>query len=158
MSTFTEVTRGFFGGFFAVWGLGMLSTFVQYPLLMAPFGATCVLLFAVPHSPLSKPKNVIGGHLLSGAIGLLILLLLGTNIWTMALGVGSAIAAMQIFKIIHPPAGATPLVIIMAGNTHLGFLLFPILFGCIFLVAAASILNAVINKWPKASAYKVKNN
>ncbi|MBQ4879099.1 HPP family protein [Pseudoalteromonas luteoviolacea] len=151
MSRLTDITKGFMGGFLGVWGLGMLSSLVHHPILMAPYGATCVLLFAVPHSPLSRPKNVIGGHCLSATIGLIMLFLLGSSLLSMAIGVGLAIALMQLFKVVHPPAGATPLVIIMAGNTHIDFLLFPVLSGCLFLVALASLLNLTYVKWQKTT-------
>ena len=78
---------------------------------MAPFGATCVLLFSVPNSPLSQPANVIGGHLVSTAIGLLLHAMLPVEWWSLGLAVGLAIAAMAVLRVTHPPAGADPLVV-----------------------------------------------
>ncbi len=84
---------------------------------MAPFGATCVLLYAVSPSPLAQPHNVILGHFISAFIGLLFLKLFGINTISIALSVGCAIAVMQLLRCVHPPAGANPLVILLTANT-----------------------------------------
>lgn len=146
----TELLRGFIGGFIGILGLGLLSTLVNQPMLMAPFGASCVILFAASGSPFAQPRNVIGGHFVSTLIGLIALYTLGDNMAVMATSVGLAIAAMQFFRVVHPPAGANPLVIIMAGTYGFDFLVFPVLFGSIFLVGTASFINniGVASKWP----------
>ena len=145
-----EIFRGLLGGFISIFGLTVLTDITTYPMLMAPFGATCVILFAASASPLAQPRNVIGGHLVSAFIGLLALYLFGNSALVMAFSVGAAIAAMQFFRVVHPPAGANPLVIIMAGISGFDFLLFPVLLGSIFLVGVASVINniGIDNKWP----------
>ncbi|MBQ4852398.1 HPP family protein [Pseudoalteromonas sp. MMG012] len=147
---FIELLRGFVGGFVGILGLCFITSIAGYPLLMAPFGATCVILFAAAASPLAQPRNVIGGHFISALIGILALLTFGTNPWVMALSVGLAIVAMQFFRVVHPPAGANPLVILMAGSYHFDFLIFPVLIGSIFLVGIASLINNIglTKKWP----------
>ena len=57
------------GGFVAVALVGALTTYAHALLIMAPFGASCVLLFALPTSPLSQPANVIGGHVVAALCG-----------------------------------------------------------------------------------------
>lgn len=57
---------------------------------MAPFGATCVLLFAAPDTPLAQPRNVIGGHLVSGLVDLLFLKFIGAGPVEMGLALGVA--------------------------------------------------------------------
>ena len=57
------------GGAVGIFLLALISERGGSLLLMAPFGASCVLLFSVPASPLSQPLNVVGGHLVSSAIG-----------------------------------------------------------------------------------------
>ncbi|MDB5651400.1 MAG: rane protein, partial [Hyphomicrobiales bacterium] len=42
------------------------------PLLAAPMGASAVLLFAVPSSPLAQPWSIIGGNTISAVIGVLV--------------------------------------------------------------------------------------
>ena len=62
------------GGAGAIWLLAALTESLGQLLLIAPFGASCVLLFALPQSPLARPRNVIGGHVISALIGLLVLM------------------------------------------------------------------------------------
>ncbi|GIZ16513.1 hypothetical protein RCZ15_24140 [Capnocytophaga catalasegens] len=83
---------------------------------MAPFGATCVLAFGVPNSPLAQPRNIIGGHLISTLIELLCLYLPGNQWYSLALGVGLSIGIMQLTKTTHPPAGADPIVVILGAE------------------------------------------
>lgn len=124
------------GGFLAIALLAFFTEAASLPLLMAPFGATCVLLFAAPSAPLSQPLNVIGGHLVATAVGLVLNGLLPDSWWALALAVGCAIALMVALRVTHPPAGADPLVV-FAANPGVAFLLTPVLLGSIILVLAA---------------------
>lgn len=96
--------------------------------LIPSFGASCALVFGVPDSPFARPLSVIGGHVVSSAVGLAAMALLGHGIGAMAIGVGSAIAAMMATRTMHPPAGGDPLIII-ATSAAPTFLLAPILIG-----------------------------
>lgn len=120
------------------------------PLLMAPFGASAVLAFAVPDSPLSQPRNIIGGHVLGAAVGLSFMTFLGTSWWAMALAVATAIALMQVTKTLHAPAGADPLVV-MTAHASWSFILTPALGGSMILVLIALIFNNLIStrSYPK---------
>jgi CBS-domain-containing membrane protein len=109
---------------------------------MAPFGASCVLLFSVPESPLSQPKNVIGGHLVSSLVGVVFIYMWPVTPVTLALAVGLAITLMSLMKVTHPPAGADPIVIIL-GAKGFSFLLFPVLSGSILLVVVAFIFHRI---------------
>jgi hypothetical protein len=102
------------GGFIAILALASARAELCANLLIAPFGASCVLVFAIPQSPLAQPRNVIGGHLISMAAGLSVFGLLGQTPLAFALGVGLAIAAMLLTGTVHPPAGADPIVVILA--------------------------------------------
>ena len=106
-------------------------------LLIPSFGASCALVFGVPDSPFARPKSVIGGHLVSSAMGLAALWLFGAGPIAMALGVGMAIAAMMLTRTMHPPAGGDPLIVILAGATPV-FLLSPILAGTVLIVLAGA--------------------
>jgi CBS-domain-containing membrane protein len=70
-------------------------------MLIAPFGATCILAFGVPDSPLAQPRNIIGGHLIAGIVGLCCLYWVGDSIFSMSLGVGISFAIMQLTKTVH---------------------------------------------------------
>lgn len=120
--------------------LYIVSIYTKSVLIMAPFGATCVLLFGAPESPLAQPRNVIGGHLIAAAISVFLWKLLGDNWWVIVLGVGVTIAVMQITRTLHPPAGAGPLVIITS-HASWGFIFLPVLTGAIILVTCGVITN-----------------
>lgn len=128
------------GGCLAIAFVGALSALGLPPFLMAPFGASCVLLFSVPASPLSQPLNVVGGHLLTAAIGLAGAALLPDIWWAAALATGVAIALMALLRVTHPPAGANPLVI-FAAVPGWDFLVFPVLAGAVALVVVATLYH-----------------
>ena len=73
-------------------------------VLVASMGASAVLLFAVPHGLMSQPWNVIGGHLISALIGMLVHRLIADVALASALAVGLAISAMYYLRCLHPPA------------------------------------------------------
>ncbi|RJL20607.1 HPP family protein [Paracoccus siganidrum] len=133
------------GGTLAIWCLATVTQSLEQALLIAPFGASCVLLFALPSSPLARPRNVIGGHFLSALVGLLVLALAGDGTLACGIGVGLAIAVMQFTGTLHPPAGGNPLVVIMTGAGW-PFLVLPVLAGTIALVALAWAYHRAISR------------
>ncbi|OXT02928.1 HPP family protein [Notoacmeibacter marinus] len=138
--SFRSVILAGIGGLLAIAIIGALTIYSPSPLLMAPFGASCVLLFSLPASLLSQPANVIGGHLVASSIGLALRFMLPDVWWAAALAVGLAIAFMAIFRLTHPPAGADPLVI-FAADPALDYLFFPVLSGSCVLVLVASVFH-----------------
>jgi CBS-domain-containing membrane protein len=148
-----DMLRGFIGGSLSILALLLLGDWSGHLLIMAPFGASCVLLYAASQSPLAQPRNIIFGHLISAAIGLCFLKWLGVSYVSIAFSVGAAIACMQYFRCVHPPAGANPLVILLsAQQVHYdwSFLVFPVAIGACILVGIAYILNNLKTKhqWP----------
>lgn len=150
--SFLQLLKGLIGGTFGILCLCLLGHYSGVPWLMAPFGATCVILFAAPMSPLAQPRNVIGGHLITASVGLVALYGLGDSYIVMSLAVGVAIMAMQLLRAVHPPAGANPIAIILAGKSVVGlsFLFTPVLVGSVLLVVIASLVNNCGTKdgWP----------
>jgi len=128
------------GGAIGIFLLSVFTIGTGSPLLMAPFGASCVLLFAVPESPLSQPKNVIGGHFISALVGVVFVSLWVSSPLVLSIAVAVAITLMVLFKVIHPPAGADPIVILM-GSKGFSFLFFPVLSGSILLVLIAYVFH-----------------
>lgn len=151
-ASWRQLGNGLVGGTAGIFMLSVLGEYTGVPWLMAPFGATCVLLFAVPASPLAQPRNVIGGHIVTAFIGILVLYVAGSSSLALALAVGLAIMLMQALRVVHPPAGANPVVIILAGKSVIGlsFLITPVLIGSVGLVIIASIVNniGVTTPWP----------
>ena len=125
--------------------LTYLTSITSTELLMAPFGASCVLAFGVWNAPLSQPRNIIGGHLISTFIGLSIYHLFGNEYWTIALAVGMSIAIMMLTRTTHPPAGADPIVVIL-GAYSWSYLVTPVLVGSLVIVAFALFINNMSSK------------
>ncbi len=140
------------GGFATVAVLAALANASHLALLIPPFGASSVLLFALPSSPLAQPRNVIGGHLVAAFAGMIAVSAFGPALLAIAAGVGLAIAAMILTGTLHPPAGANPIVVglLMPGWS---FLIVPVLFGTVFLVAIAICWHRLFTRtaYPLAS-------
>jgi CBS domain-containing membrane protein len=85
------------------------------PLLVAPMGASAVLLFAVPSSPLAQPWSIIGGNTLSACAGLLVRLVIHDPVIGTAAAVALAIAVMSFTRCLHPPGGAAALTAVLGG-------------------------------------------
>ena len=127
----------------AIGGMAFVNDVIGLTVLMAPLGATCVLLFAAPQSPLSQPVNVIGGHMLAAAVGLGLHFAIPGSFWMAGLAVGLAVAAMVYLRIVHPPAGATALIAYLTAVSW-SFLLFPVALGSVALVAVATFYHRLM--------------
>jgi CBS-domain-containing membrane protein len=131
------------GGAIAISLAAWLTLTTGQPLLMAPFGASCFLMFVVPDNPVAQPRNVIGGHVISALVGMAVLTLVGSTWWAMGVGVGLAIIAMRLTHTNHPPAASDPLLILLnpLGAPGWGFVLTPVLAGAALVVAVALVFN-----------------
>lgn len=106
-------------------GIYSISLFSQYVLvtnydqlfLVGSFGATAVLIYGAPHVEYSQPRNLIGGHIISALVGITVYKLLPFDVaLASALAVSLSIAAMHITKTIHPPGGATALIVVIGSS------------------------------------------
>lgn len=131
------------GGFVTILAVAALSYASGAPLLVAPFGASCVLLFGAPNGPLSQPRNVVGGHLVATLVGLIMLHLFGAGMLAVSAAVGLSIVAMLLTDTLHPPAGADPIVLMLA-NAGWSFFFMPMLAGTLVLVLCALVFNNAI--------------
>ncbi|KPH63230.1 HPP family protein [Pseudoalteromonas porphyrae] len=113
--------------------------------LMAPFGATAVLVFGIPDSPLAKAKNVIAGHLITAFIAVVFVTYIGSDPISIAIATGLAITAMMLTKTVHPAAGANPILIISSGQSW-DFLIMPVLIGTVFIVVCGYLSTWLIVK------------
>jgi len=123
--------------------LALTGDAVGTPILIAAFGSSCVLVFLLPEAPLSQPVNVVGGHMVSALCGVAAHAFLPTAWWSLGLAVGAAMAAMAALRIIHPPAGGTPIAILLA-HEGWGYLLTPVLAGSLILTACALLYRALL--------------
>tara|TARA_B100000579_G_C22783544_1_gene830650 strand:- start:535 stop:1002 length:468 start_codon:yes stop_codon:yes gene_type:complete len=127
--------------------LTLLSYKTEYGIfLTTSFGSSMVLLYGYPNSLFSQPKNIFFGHLLSSLIGIILINYFPIPIYILIpLGVGMAILFMILFNIVHPPAGANPIIVIM-GGVHFEYLINPIITGTIIIIIFGIILNRFILK------------
>ncbi len=112
--TRAELGRGALGALLGILVCGAAARWVpggpeMLPYLVAPMGASAVLLFAVPASPLAQPWPVVGGNLISTVIGLTSHYVIGDVLVAAAVGVGVAIGVMMLLGCLHPPGGACAL-------------------------------------------------
>lgn len=115
-------------------------------LMIGSFGASAVLLYAAPRSPLAQPRNLLGGHVISAVVGVSAWLLFHkTPMLAQAVAVSSAIALMQLTRTLHPPGGATALIASLgsAEIQRLGFwyVIMPATLGPLVLLLIALLVN-----------------
>ncbi len=118
----------------ALIGIGLTGVISGYlfgqgphlPLIVAPMGASAVLLFAVPASPLAQPWSIIGGNTISAMMGIIAAYLIHDPIIAIGVGVSLAIGAMSFTRCLHPPGGAAALTAVLGGPVVAGWgFLFP---------------------------------
>ncbi|WP_394355455.1 HPP family protein [Meridianimarinicoccus sp. MJW13] len=138
-------------GLGALIGLGLTGLFLLSPqidtelglYLVAPFGASSVLLFAVPNSPLAQPWSAIVGNTVAAIVGVAVCLSVPDPALRIALAVGLAITATILCRAVHPPAGAVAMTAAMSpeaiAQQGFWFALVPIAVGTIALVVMAAI-------------------
>lgn len=130
------------GATFAISLVGVLAMLTGLPLLIAPFGATTVLLFGQPASPFSQPANIVGGYLTAAIIASAALSLFPGSWEAAAVAIGITIAVMATLRITHPPAGAIPLVA-FASHFDLLMLAVVIVAGSIMLIAIGVLYHLI---------------
>ena len=117
------------------------------PIIVASMGASAVILFFIPNSPLAQPWPFIGGQLCSAFIGMSCALNITETASSAAVAAGTSVLAMLILRCLHPPATATALAPVMAGDsiTSLGysFMLVPVGIN----VGLMIVLSVIINRW-----------
>lgn len=89
--------------------LAILSETSGEPFLIPPLAASMALVVGAPKLPLSQPRNVIGGQLVSALVGALVGLL-GHSLWLAAIAGALAMAAMMVCRAPHSPAAATAVI------------------------------------------------
>ncbi|MGD2117169.1 MAG: HPP family protein [Chromatiales bacterium] len=113
--------------------------------VVASMGASAVLLYAVPHGPLSQPWSVFGGHLVSAIVGVATVKLIADPFYAAPVAVGLAITGMYYLRCTHPPGGATALYAVVGGDAvhQLGFhyVLTPVMLNTTIILLVALLFN-----------------
>jgi CBS domain-containing membrane protein len=115
------------------------------PWLVAPMGASAVLVFAVPASPMAQPWPVVGGNTISALVGFAVGQALGHGAIACGLGVGLAIGVMSVTRSLHPPGGAAALTGVIGGSlvdsAGWWFPLAPVALNAVVLVAVGLLFH-----------------
>src|SRR5215831_7803643 len=102
-------TAGAAGGAIAIAAMEEFSSRADFPLMFVPFATSIVLVMGSPEIEAAQPRALIGGHLVASAVGLALVKITGPGPFAAAFAVGLAMAAMQVTRSFHPPAGIDPL-------------------------------------------------
>jgi len=145
--SYQQILLSYLGSFLGIAVLTYLTIHSGYPLIAAPFGATAVLVFAVPDSPMAQPRNVIGGSCIAAITCVSLVQLFGSEAWVMALAVATAIKLMQLTRTLHPPGGAIALLGVTS-QASWDFVWTPILAGSLVLVFCTIIFNNLVSGKP----------
>jgi CBS-domain-containing membrane protein len=139
-----------FGAAIAIFAMEWFSRASHYPLFIIPFATSIVLVIGSPEAEPAQPRALIGGHVVSTIVGLVLLKLTGPHAWAAAAAVGLAVLAMYLTGTFHPPAGINPLLVV---TNHLpwSFLLVPVLTGAMLLTLFAYVWHRRVGRrpWPQ---------
>lgn len=125
------------------WALGASSI---SPWLVAPLGASTVLVFAAPASPLAQPWAVVGGNTVSALVGVLCALWIHDVATAGAVAVALAIMLMFALRCLHPPGGAMALLAVLAHANQGHFVYGPALLNSLLLVAVGVAYNSATGR------------
>ena len=131
----------------------IVSPWPGYPMIVASMGASAIILFFIPSSPLAQPWPFVGGQLVSAIVGVACALNISETSTAAATAVGGSVLIMLLMRCLHPPGAATSLTPIMAGTsiTSLGysFVLVPVAVNVVTLL----LLAIVVNRWVMNRGY-----
>jgi CBS domain-containing membrane protein len=145
-----ERIRASVGALLGILLTGLLSRLAlgdsgAFPLLIAPMGASAVLLFAAPSSPLAQPWSILGGNVVSATIGVTCALLIEDPVIAASTAIAVSIGLMLLLNCLHPPSGAVALTAVLAGTSiqewGYWFVLSPVGLNTVLLLASAYAFN-----------------
>ncbi len=143
-----RATLGAFVGLFCTVALGkLLGEWVGVnEWLMASLGASALLIFVTPSSPMAQPWAVIAGNGLSALVGISCSLLIPNPYIAIPIAASSAIMGMFLLRCLHPPAAAVALIAVLGHVTSYRYAFFPVMIDSIILCLLAVIYNSATGK------------
>lgn len=114
--------------------------------LMASLGASALLVFALPESPMAQPWAVIAGNTVSALIGISIVIMIPEPLLAMPIAASLSILGMFIFRCLHPPAAAVALIAVLGHVTHYRYAFFPVMVDSVLLIVAGAIYSNLTGK------------
>jgi CBS-domain-containing membrane protein len=147
--TLVAIVSGALGGAVAIALMEVIANDAAFPLMIVPFATSIVLVMGSPGAEPAQPRALVGGHVISTLVGLVVVKAIGPGPWIAALAVGLAIAAMHLTRTFHPPAGIDPLIVV-TNNLPWTFLAAPVAIGACLLAAFAFTWHKVVqhDAWP----------
>ena len=124
--------------------LGELSGLDEW--LMASLGASALLVFALPGSPMAQPWAVIAGNTVSALVGITAANLISEPILAMPIAAALSILGMFILRCLHPPAAAVALIAVLGHVMQFRYALFPVMVDSILLILAGAIYSNMTGK------------
>jgi CBS-domain-containing membrane protein len=119
------------------------------PVMAIPFATSIVQVLVSPEVEAAQSRALMGSHLLSNLIGLLLLKLAGRQPWAAALAVGLAMVAMHATRTFLPPADIDPLLVVVI-DMPWTFLFVPVAAGVAVLALFAFVWRVAVRRfdWP----------
>jgi CBS-domain-containing membrane protein len=144
------VVAGAAGAAIAIGAMEFFATRVAIPVMAIPFGTSIVLVLGSPEVEAAQPRALIGGHLISTLVGLLVVTVAGPQPWAAALAVGLAVIAMHAIHTFHPPAGIDPLLVVINAMPW-SFLIAPVAARALLLAVFAYFWHLTVRRydWPQ---------
>jgi CBS domain-containing membrane protein len=115
------------------------------PYIVAPIGASSVLLFVIPASPLAQPWPIIGGNTISALVGIAVGHLIHEPVLAGGIAVALAILVMTFTRSLHPPGGALALTGAL-GSAGFLFPFVPVALNCLVLVALGILFHRLCRR------------
>jgi CBS-domain-containing membrane protein len=140
---FLAILAGAAGAAIAIGSMEAFSIETAFPLVAIPFATSIVTVLGSPKAEPAQPRALVGGHLVSTVVGLLMLKLCGPAPWVAAVAVGLAMVVMHLTGTFHPPAGIDPLVVVV-NNMSWSFLVVPIGVGALLLAVFAFVWHNLV--------------
>jgi CBS domain-containing membrane protein len=124
--------------------LGELSGIDEW--LIASLGASALLVFALPSSPMAQPWAVIAGNTLSALVGISVTIVIQNPMLALPIAASLAILGMFILRCLHPPAAAVALIAVLGNVMHYRYAFFPVMIDSILLVIAGAIYSNITGR------------
>ena len=113
---------------------------------MASLGASSLLVFALPSSPMAQPWAVITGNVISALVGIFCSRIIGDPLIAIPMAGSTAILGMFLLRCLHPPAAAVALIAVMGHVVSFRYALFPVFIDSVILCLVASLFNSLTGK------------
>lgn len=124
--------------------LGELNSISEW--LMASLGASALLVFALPGSPMAQPWAVIAGNTLSALVGVICAQWISVPLLALPMAAALSIFGMFMLRCLHPPAAAVALIAVLGGITHYRYAFFPVMVDSVLLILAGAIYSNLTGK------------